>query len=138
MRVAPAAFLVSIGWLAPAQAEIIISRARYAAGVLVVAGETSRPYQRVTLDNRFNTRTGRDRRFAFRVPYRPRDCVANVRAGSDVRPAVISNCRPTSGPAGRLATPPQGPEWRLTRPRRDGPTRREQPIGEIWRERPLR
>ena len=96
-------------WSAPLRAEITVTRAEYGAGVLVVAGETSRPNQRVTLDRRYTTRTDRNNRFRFRIRYLPSDCSATLRAGREVRPAVISNCRPTTvrgvGPPRRPIAP---------------------------------
>jgi hypothetical protein len=77
---------------APARAEITITRAEYAAGVLVVRGETSEPGQRVTLDGRYRTRTDRFKEFRFRIRYLPRDCTVSIRAGREVRPAVVANC----------------------------------------------
>ena len=138
MRMVLAAIVATVGGLTPAAAQIAVSKAQYAGGVLVVEGETSRPYQRVTLDRRFRTKTGRNTRFTFRVAYRPRDCVVQIRAGLDLRPAAISNCRPTLGSQRRFRGSPQGPDWRLTKPRRTGETRRKQRRDEIWRERPIR
>ena len=100
-------------WTAPLRAEITVTRAEYAAGVLVVAGETSRRNQKVTLDRRYTTRTDRNNRFRFRIRYLPRDCTATLRAGRQVRPAVISNCNATTVPG-------VGPPRRQTAP---GPVR---------------
>lgn len=137
MRAAAIGFVVLLGLPAPAAAEITITKAHYAGGVLVVAGETSRPNQRVTLDRRFTTRTGRNKNFTFRVAYRPRDCIASIRAGSDVHPAVVANCRPRLRREGRrLKRARTGPEWRLTNPRRNDRAPRRQRSDEIWRERP--
>jgi hypothetical protein len=76
----------------PAHAEITITEAQYAAGVLVVRGETSRANQRVTLDRRYRTRTNRFNEFRFRIRYLPPDCSVTIRAGRDIRPARIANC----------------------------------------------
>jgi hypothetical protein len=81
-----------------AHAEITIHEARYAAGILFVRGETSQPMQRLTLDGRYHTRTDRNKRFSFKVRYVPRDCIADIRAGTQVHPAVIANCEPTGAP----------------------------------------
>jgi hypothetical protein len=97
-----AAALVVMG-VGPAHSEITVNVARFASGVLTVQGETSRPHQRVTLDRRFRTRTDRNNRFSFRVRYRPRDCIASLRAGRDAHPAVIANCVPKPPRRGRAA-----------------------------------
>jgi hypothetical protein len=92
----------------PARAEITITQAEYAGGVLVLRGETSQPNQRVTLDGRYDTRTGQNKQFRFRIRYLPRDCVVDLRAGREVRPATVTNCKPAGAPApSRLQT--QGP-----------------------------
>ena len=98
MRIVPVSASVAgfiFGLVLPAHAEITINRAEYKAGVLVVRGETSERGQRVTLDGRYSARTDRNNRFRFRVRYLPRDCIAKIRAGQEVHPAVISNCNPT-------------------------------------------
>jgi hypothetical protein len=76
----------------PANAEITITRAEHVRGVLVVHGETSQPNQRVTLDDRYSTRTDKLKEFRFRVRYLPADCVVSIRAGQEARPAFIANC----------------------------------------------
>lgn len=81
-----------------ASAEITIQVAKFAKGVLTVKGETSRPGQTVTLDRKYRTRTDRNNQFAFHVRYRPSDCIASIRAGTQAHPAVVSNC---VRPAGR-------------------------------------
>ena len=78
--------------LQPARAEITVTKSEYRRGVLVVRGETSRPGQRVTMDRRFKTRTDEFQEFAFRVRYLPRDCMVTLRAGYEVRPALVANC----------------------------------------------
>lgn len=74
------------------RAEIIVSKADYASGVLVVRGETSRPKQRVTLDGHYRTRSDRENKFHFRVRYLPSDCGIVLRAGAETRPVNIANC----------------------------------------------
>lgn len=59
------ATLASIASASPAAAEITLRTANYAAGVLVVKGETLRPHQRVGLDRRYFTRTNSSRNSAF-------------------------------------------------------------------------
>ena len=100
------ASLLSAFWIsllagaAPAHAEITITQAEYAAGVLVVRGETSRRNQRVTLDGRYKTRTDRFKEFRFRIRYLPSDCSISIRAGQQVRPVGVTNCgtRPSVAP----------------------------------------
>jgi hypothetical protein len=92
----------------PARAEVTITQAEYAAGVLVVRGETSQANQRVTLDGRYDTRTGPNKQFRFRIRYRPRDCVVDIRAGREVHPATITNCQAAAGassPVPQLRSP---------------------------------
>ena len=88
--------LCTFAGAAPAQAEITLTRAEYAAGVLVVRGETSRPNQRVTLDGRYSTRTDRFKEFRFRIRYLPPDCSISLRAGLEERPAWVANCLPSN------------------------------------------
>ena len=75
-----------------AHAEIAIAQINYAAGVLVVRGETGRPNQRVTLDGRYRTRTNHLGEFQFRIRYLPHDCTVTIRTRRDVRPARVANC----------------------------------------------
>lgn len=91
-----AAAVVSMATVA--HAEITVTHAQYAAGVLVVRGETSTPNQRVTLDGRYDTRTDRNKRFVFRLRYLPRECGVTIRAGQEVRPARVANCSPIATP----------------------------------------
>lgn len=81
-------------WLAPtdAVAEITITKAEYAAGVMLVRGEVERAHAKVTLDRRYSTRANRFGEFEFRVRYLPNDCTVEVRAGRDTHPVSISNC----------------------------------------------
>jgi hypothetical protein len=88
----PFACLVGSLWATPGLAEITITRAEYAGGVLVVRGETSRRNQLVTLDGRYRTRTGRHNEFRFRIRYLPSDCSVTIRAGQEIRPARVANC----------------------------------------------
>jgi hypothetical protein len=87
-----ACLLIALVGTVPAQAEITITRAEYAGGVLVVQGETSQPNQRVVLDGHYDTRTDRNKRFRFRIPYLPADCTVSIRAGQQTRPASVANC----------------------------------------------
>ncbi|MDQ2081103.1 hypothetical protein RA307_13010 [Xanthobacteraceae bacterium Astr-EGSB] len=90
----------------PVHAEITITQSEYAAGVLVVRGETSQPNQRVTLDGRFDTRTDSVSQFVFRVRYLPPDCTADIRAGRETHPVVITNCNATEAVAPTSPTSP--------------------------------
>ena len=78
-----------------ARAELKIVEAEYKGGVLVVRGETSKPGQIITLDGRYQERTGRQGEFRFRVRYLPRDCKIELRSGEEMSPAVVANCKPT-------------------------------------------
>lgn len=88
------ACVVAVAFLStvPAGAEITVTRAEYAGGVLVVRGGTSQANQRVTMDGRYSTRTNRSMEFRFRVRYLPNDCGVTIRAGREVRPVRVSNC----------------------------------------------
>lgn len=86
------ATLASIASASPAAAEITLRTANYAAGVLVVKGETLRPHQRVGLDRRYFTRTNKFKEFRFRVRYLPNDCTIEITAGRERRPGVVRGC----------------------------------------------
>jgi hypothetical protein len=84
---------LAIGMLTfTAQAEITVSEAQYAGGVLVVRGETSTPHQQVSLDRRYFKRSNKFKEFVFRVRYLPNDCTIKLRAGRDVQPALVRGC----------------------------------------------
>ena len=85
---------ISLVTTADVLAEITIEESSYSAGVLTVRGETSQPDQRVTLDGRYAEWANRYGRFTFRVRYLPADCLAQIRAGQEERPAYITNCNP--------------------------------------------
>jgi hypothetical protein len=85
--------LVAI-WCSTAYAKITIRQVEYTGNMLLVRGETARPGQTVTLAGRYKTRTDRNRRFQFRVPYLPPDCLADVRAGAELYLISIANCKP--------------------------------------------
>lgn len=76
----------------PGHAEITITESDYAAGVLVVRGQTSQSHQQVILDGRYNTDTDSGRQFVFRVRYLPPGCTADIRAGGETRQVDITNC----------------------------------------------
>lgn len=75
-----------------AAAEIRIDDARYAGGVLVVRGHTTRPFQIIILDGHYKRRSNRDGRFIFRVPYRPRFCKIDLVSGSETKSVEVRNC----------------------------------------------
>jgi hypothetical protein len=77
-----------------ALARLAVTHAEYAAGVLVVRGETSEPRQKVTIDGRYEERTTADKRFRFRIRYLPADCAIRVKAGEEIRHVVVKNCQP--------------------------------------------
>lgn len=101
MRIAYVAFAIAAGAAvaSPAEARIRLNDAQIIAGVLVVGGWTSERHQAVSLDEKFTVTSDGGRRFAFRVTHFPPDCSVTLRAGDDVRTAVIGNCGPM-GPAG--------------------------------------
>lgn len=72
---------------------ISIDRARYEAGVLRVRGRTAKANQIVTLDGRYRESSNNQRRFQFRVQYRPHRCIVRLRAGNDIFHARVANCR---------------------------------------------
>jgi hypothetical protein len=86
--------LFAVG-IASARAEITVTRAEFAKGRLSVNGETSKPGQWVTLDERFRTRTNEYNEFHFRLNYRPLDCSVSIKAGQEIRPAMVANCLPS-------------------------------------------
>lgn len=75
-----------------AAAEIRIDQARYASGVLVVRGQTSLPFQIITLDGSYKRRSDKVGRFIFRVPYRPRFCKVDLASGSETKSVEVRNC----------------------------------------------
>lgn len=85
--------LISIS--ADARAAIIVERADYRAGVLVVSGQVAKPHRTVTLDGIYRTRSDRSRRFQFRIRYRPYNCTIRLRSDADIFHAAVANCRPT-------------------------------------------
>jgi hypothetical protein len=89
----------ALGLSSAAQAEISVTHGEYAAGVLVVRGQTSQPNQRITLDGRYSERTGDNKEFLFRIRYLPKDCVVRLKAGMETRIATIANCQILGGPA---------------------------------------
>ena len=76
----------------PAHARIDVVEARYEAGVLVVRGNSDHPNADVTLERIYKERTGKSGEFLFRVRYRPRGCVAEIRFKDESFSARIANC----------------------------------------------
>jgi hypothetical protein len=76
-----------------AEAEIGIEKARYASGVLVVRGETSKPFQIIVLDGQYKRRSDKGGHFVFRIPYRPRFCKIDLTSGSEVKSVEVENCK---------------------------------------------
>ena len=87
----------------PAAAYIGIRGAEMLAGVLIISGWTAKPNQEITLDGKFTTTSDERRRFRFRVPHYPDDCIVELKAGEDVRRAVVYGCAAAGKPG------PQGP-----------------------------
>jgi hypothetical protein len=83
----------------PAQARIVVTRADYKAGVLVVSGRTDSQLQRVVLDGRYNEWTNEARQFRFRVRYLPDDCRIRLEADDEVRKVRIAGCNPLRKPS---------------------------------------
>ncbi len=86
--------ILGIGAIMPAvaHADIRIDEVQYVAGVLVVRGTTAKPDQIVTLDKRYKERSKEDRRFIFRIPYRPHFCKIELRSGGEMRTANVKDC----------------------------------------------
>jgi hypothetical protein len=76
-----------------AQAKISVGEARYEAGVLLVRGHSDHPNSDVTLDRMYKERTSGSGAFLFRVRYRPRGCVAEIRVKDESVSARVENCR---------------------------------------------
>jgi hypothetical protein len=77
---------------ATAHADIRVDEVQYEAGILVVRGTTAKPDQIVTLDKRYKERSKEDRRFIFRIPYRPHFCKIELRSGGEMRTANVKDC----------------------------------------------
>jgi hypothetical protein len=96
MRLGAALMLafVASALITPALAGITVKSARYAAGVLDLRGETGKPGQRVSLDNRYVERSDSHGRFHFRIQYLPHDCTVDLNSGGTRRVAFIEGCLP--------------------------------------------
>ena len=132
-----------LAFLTPAEANMRVTEARYTAGILILRGEAPGPNQTVTLDNRYRSISNQSRQFRFRVQYRPRNCVATIRAGQKMRNAKVTNCRSARGQKSQKLRGKRS-KWGLTRPKhftkpgnhKDDATKPRK--GEIWRRRPGR
>jgi hypothetical protein len=89
-----------------ARAEIVVTEAEYAGGVLVVRGHAGQPDHRVTLDGRYSEKTDRSGQFLFRVRYLPDDCTIELADGKDALSTSVKGCvaAPVAVPE---APPPQ-------------------------------
>ena len=76
-----------------ASAKISVGEARYEAGVLLVRGHSDHPNTEVTLDGMYKEWTSASGEFLFRVRYRPRGCVANIRIKDESFSTGVENCR---------------------------------------------
>ncbi|GEO99086.1 collagen-like protein [Methylobacterium haplocladii] len=93
----------------PAQ-PIMVYDARIEAGDLRISGSVRKGGLVVILDDEISVAADSRGRFVFKLPYRPRTCVAALKAGEDEREAVIANCAP-EGEAGPKGEPgPTGPQ----------------------------
>jgi hypothetical protein len=93
----------------PAAAHIGIRGAEILSGVLIISGWTQAPHQEITLEGKFTTKSDENRRFLFRVPHYPPDCIVELRAGSDVRRAVVYGCAAAGQPGPQGPAGPAGP-----------------------------
>lgn len=104
--VAPLVILIAASdGIVPILPEIKIDDAVYAAGKLVVTGETLQAGQQVTLDGRYSTKTDEDRQFRFDVTYLPKDCMITLSAGQRTHEAVVRGCDVAVGPVPTSASP---------------------------------
>ncbi|WP_162560647.1 collagen-like protein [Methylobacterium durans] len=85
----------------PALADMIIDQAMITAGELRVSGRVN-PAQTATvvLDDRSQITADKEGRFLFRLAYHPANCMVTLKAGPDVRQAVIGFCG-QRGPEGQ-------------------------------------
>ncbi|GJE54194.1 MULTISPECIES: collagen-like protein [Methylobacterium] len=93
----------------PAQ-PIMVYDARIEAGDLRISGSVRKGGLVVVLDDEISAAADSRGRFVFKLPYRPRTCVAALKVEEDEREAVIANCAP-EGEAGSKGEPgPTGPQ----------------------------
>lgn len=93
----------------PAQ-PIMVYDARIEAGDLRISGSVRKGGLVVVLDDEISVAADSRGRFVFKLPYRPRTCVAALKVDEDEREAVIANCAP-EGEAGPKGEPgPTGPQ----------------------------
>jgi hypothetical protein len=75
-----------------ADAEIRVSEAQYAGGILVVRGEVSEPGRTIVLNEKFTEKSDGKGWFVFRIPYLPLGCRVDLIAGPDRLSAPVENC----------------------------------------------
>lgn len=90
--VGPLTAATLIASLTPAVGAFVIKKAEYKAGITEVHGVTSKPFQTVTLDGRYSTKSDASGRFVFWIRYLPLDCVINVKVQDEMHSAAIANC----------------------------------------------
>ncbi|MER2266991.1 collagen-like protein [Methylobacterium oxalidis] len=90
----------------PAFADMIIDQAMITGGELRVSGRVN-PAQSATivLDDRSQIVADKEGRFLFRLAYHPPSCMVTLKAGPDVRQAVVGFCG-QRGPEGPTIPPP--------------------------------
>ncbi|GEP09257.1 collagen-like protein [Methylobacterium gnaphalii] len=92
------------------QQPIMVYDARIEAGDLRISGSVRKGGLIVVLDDDISVAADARGRFTFRLPYRPRTCIATLKVEEDEREAVIANCAP-EGEAGPKGEPgPAGPQ----------------------------
>jgi len=98
---------------APQASKFEVTKAKIKAGKLIVEGTTEKKKQTVTLDSDYETESGGDRAFKFKINYHPDDCKLKVKAGSGTQKPVVADCgqRGEAGPKGAKGKAgPEGPE----------------------------
>lgn len=89
---------------------IMVYDARIEAGDLRISGSVRKGGVSVILDDDIAVIADRGGRFVFRLPYRPRTCVATLKAEEDEREAVVANCAPEGEPGPKGEPGPTGPQ----------------------------
>lgn len=92
------------------QQPIMVYDARIEAGDLRISGSVRKGGLIVVLDDDISVAADGRGRFTFRLPYRPRTCVATLKAEEDEREAVIANCAPEGEPGPKGEPGPTGPQ----------------------------
>lgn len=89
---------------------IMVYDARIEAGDLRITGSVRKGGLVVILDDDISVIADSRGRFTFRLPYRPRTCVASLKVEEDEREAVIANCAPEGEPGPKGEPGPTGPQ----------------------------